>query len=438
GPIYDDSRGRKLMRSIVEAPQPDEWKAMAVASVFADHATDDDLRSVWAGLGFIAADGSASFASIADNYGRHLGRMLVLPPKAGADGALRDEIRTTLKSWLEAATAAAPLRGAALQAFFEAGDLDIVSRWFDMVLSQHGSEPCEVLRLLPGSLRLLQHPRFPAATRDRLRSASASAIAAFLADPPPRTTVTASQEPVRCLRGAVRVLLPTLKGADLSPMLTLFTHRFSGIWLGIDLLQDVRFELQRTRAVLVEPAKAELDQVFLRLLTEDAALLRDASLGEDGRAAFLDRRDLRYNAAGYVLDTIDKDKALVERVADRPEALETFIGLAVAALDPDARGVVREKTETGVTLCELLGKLRGDFEEEIDRGLLQRLLIHQLRVEVGDADSERAGGGGATTSPIAVTTRKRPADAWVKDHVIEALKALGFTVTEAGETLTIE
>jgi hypothetical protein len=41
------------------------------------------------------------------------------------------------------------MRGAALQAYFEAGDVETVSAWFRKVLSANHSDPCEMLRHIP-------------------------------------------------------------------------------------------------------------------------------------------------------------------------------------------------------------------------------------------------------------------------------------------------
>jgi hypothetical protein len=246
--------------------------------------------------------------------------------------------------------------------------------------------------------------------------------------------LTTSQESVRCVRGALRVLMPSLADADLDIVLPLVANRLSGAWLGIDLLQEARWSLTRDRERLSADGQTRVDRLFLELLLEDGALLRggEHTPSDEERAAFLDRRDLRYNAASYLVEVLAKDRAVIERIGDHADALDTFQLLARSGLDADAPKGMREKTETSVVIVELLAKVGPELGEEIDRELLQRLLVAQLHVEVG-APRHDAG-----ELPITIAQKKQPQDTWIKDHIIEVLRQLGLRVVDAKETLTIE
>jgi hypothetical protein len=433
GPIYEDTKGLALMRSIVEAPMPEEWSAVTGCYVFADHGSAADLRSIFTGLKHIESDGSTGYGTIAEGYGRQLGRILARPPEEGEDPALRAEVLKSLNGWLDDPATLPMIRGASLNAFFESDDVERVASWFKKALSAEVKDPCEVLRLLPSNLRLMRHKRFPPEYRERLRAEARRAVTEFVADPPAGVVSTTSER-VRCLRSGVQVHLSTMERGDLDLLLPLMSERRASSWLGIDLLQQMRWSLQTLRESLDADGRGKLDGYFLGVLVADGAVARprEQPVGEEEKAAFFDRRDLRYNAASYLEEVLDKDgKSLIELIAGTPEAIETFWALITAGMDAGS-AQVREKLENSVVLAEVAAKLRADFEEEIDRATLQKLLLGALRNELGDPERDPA------EPPLTVNQKRKPQDPFIKDHLVSALKALGLHARESADSIDIE
>jgi hypothetical protein len=196
----------------------------------------------------------------------------------------------------------------------------------------------------------------------------------------------------------------------------------------------MRWSLQNLRESLDAEVRGKLDRYFLGVLVADGAVARprEQPVAEEEKAAFFDRRDLRYNAASYLEEALDKDgKSLIELIAGTPEAIETFWALITAGMDAGS-AQVREKLENSVVLAEVAAKLRADFEEEIDRATLQKLLLGALRNELGDPERDPA------EPPLAVNQKRKPQDPFIKDHLVSALKALGLKVRESADSIDIE
>jgi hypothetical protein len=253
-------------------------------------------------------------------------------------------------------------------------------------------------------------------------------------------------------RSAISFASQVAPGATLEYLLTSMQEMERVELLGMDAVSNLRTELENYRLVAEEQDAALIDSTFLRILMdagERLFLVQEEPMTEAEHDRFFRARDSRYNAAYYFDHLWQKAPGLPGTLAAQPDVVDYLLSLALAD-EEEILGegadtlylAVEEKTETRLLAANLLARLEHEFDVDPPIDLYDFFLealgdevqatpedVLACRRDLADAATEQ--------DPVCLEIVHEPGDEWIKDRCIQALRDLGYRVTDRDQQVCI-
>lgn len=442
-PLVENAVTHEFLRGLVKKAQTAfDLTAATAAMVLADSPDDGDLDAMFEGYGATVPE---SRTTIARQLGRALGNARARTPPPPRLAEMLDRIKA------DAAAGKPGQRGAAIEALWRAGETEMALKHVEALLAKD-ADSLESVTVLQACSRLLQKTDVDPLLRARAVATAHAAIETILADTAEITPAQAISGKGRMLRSALAFLQDVAGPHEHELVMRCLTESRPQRLLGMDGLQNVCTGLERSRDKLTPEQGTQVDDWFLKQITDAAARLfslEEEPMTVEEQRAFWDARDLRYNAISYFNWQIRRSKgvkARLEKERELPEQLVTlFRAKADVKEDRDGEPVYRgvnEKLENRVLALELLSNIQREFNRDPGIDLFSEALAivasetHAGLVDPGGVLKFRKENQPHVRFEFSVV--KEPADEYVKRAAIQTICNLGYIIWTGDGKVGIE
>lgn len=446
--LRQDPPSLEFLHELVRHPGQHDLEEITAAQYLADHPTAADVSAMLDGYATLEpADGFRS--SRTRQLGRAASRLVEEDPGEEA-GLLAAIVVDRFRQ--EIAGDDNFVRGGALEGLYRAGH---GAEAFDHLrrLLQEEQNPEVGFELLQSCPRLLEaegfDPFLKAKAIDVARTAAEIGIERSLSG---AEMTRSARNSSAMVRNAIDFLQRVAPATQIDFFVSCLEQPERASVLGMDGIQTVRIALQRARQSASPEQAGRLDQMFLRILMqagERLFVLAEEPMTDAEYSEFYKQRDVRYNAANYFCTLWDGTPSIPTLF--EPSEVEDYLCVVVNAgeLVEDGEGPdrlvygIKEKVETRVLCAQILALVQRDLgrsPEEVDLyAFLVKTLAEEVRASAEEVRSalDRQVQLNVPELLIEVPVVRAPADAWVKDQVVDALGILGCTIHESSERIEI-